>query len=165
LSTMRNELEKIYKQDQADRLNREILEDFKKLNERDCERRKKVAMIVKKGKVKTGRDLYFTAMVYQHGPSVADSKKAIQFAKKSMESGHKKARWLFAATTDRLLVKQKRKQKFGTQFSRSIATGKVAVFPINERTTDEERELFGVPTLKEIKQKVKKLNQKNKRTS
>lgn len=161
----RNELEKIYKQDQADRLNRKILEDFKKLTERDCKRRKKVARIIKEREVKTGRDLYFAAMVYQHGPSVVDSEKAIEFAKKSMELGYKKAPWLFAAATDRLLVKQKRKQKFGTQFSRSIATGKVSVFPINKKTTDAERKQFDVPSLKEIEEKLKKLNQKKKRTS
>jgi len=149
------ELEKLYKQDQADRKNKDLLEDFEKMSKRDQERRKKADKIIKRADTKTARDLYIMAMLYQHGPSIADSKKAIQFAKKSMGMGSNDAKWLFAAATDRLLVKQGRKQKFGTQFFRDSKTGKVSVRPINKRTTDKMRKEFNVPPFKEVLHKLK----------
>jgi hypothetical protein len=149
------ELEKLFKQDQSDRRNKKIREDFEKLSERDLGRRKKANGILKKGEVKTGRDFYIMSMLYQHGPNITDTKKAVKFAKKSIDLGYEDAKWMFAATTDRLLTRQGRKQKFGTQFFMDLKTKKVRIMPVNKRTTDKMRKEFNVPTLKELKDKIK----------
>lgn len=154
------ELEKLFKQDQADRRNKKMLEDFEKIIERDLGRRKKANEILKKGEIKNGRDFYIMAMLYQHGSKITDTKKAIKFAKKSIELGYEDAKWMFAATTDRLLTRQGRKQKFGTQFFNNLKTGEVYILPVNKRTTNKMRKEFNVPTLEEFEDYVKKLKEK-----
>ncbi len=151
------ELEKLFKQDQTDRRNKKMLEDFEKIIERDLKRRKKADDILKRGEVKTGRDFYIMAMLYQHGSKIGDTKKAIKFAKKGIDLGHEDAKWMFAASTDRLLTRQGRRQKFGTQFYNNLKTGEVHILPVNKRTTDKMRKEFNVPTLKEFEDYVKKL--------
>ncbi len=149
------ELEKLFKQDQADRRNKKILEDFEKIIERDFIRREKANEILKRGGVKIGRDFYIMAMLYQHGPKITDTKKAIKFAKKGIELGNEDSKWLFAASTYRFLTRQGRKQKFGTQFFMDIKKRKARIMPINKRTTNKMRKEFNVPTLKELEKKIK----------
>lgn len=88
------------------------------------------------------------AMLYQHGSVPLDYKKAKLFARRNINKGFEKARWLYAAATDRLLMKQGKKQKYGTQYVRN--KGKWSLYPVNLRTTNKERKKYNVPVIKEF---------------
>ncbi|MBI2482326.1 MAG: hypothetical protein HYV76_02080 [Candidatus Vogelbacteria bacterium] len=77
-----------------------------------------------------------------------------------MAKNYTKARWLFAAITDRILVDQNKPQKFGTQYTKKDANSPWVLRPINPKTTDAERKKYNVPTLKQMKGRLKKLNAK-----
>ncbi len=128
------------------------------LRVRDEERRRKLVVILRKKNKFTAEDFYMIAMLYQHGSKIADYKKAMSFARRSMNMGFKKAGWLFAAATDRLLVNQGKRQKFGTQY---FKRGRKWYFHlVNPKTTDKERAKYNVPPLQEAPAKLKKLNRR-----
>ena len=69
----------------------------------------------KKQKKLIASDYYKAAMIFQHAPP-RQQKRAITLAKKSMNMGYVKAKWLYMAAIDRALLASGEKQKFGTQF-------------------------------------------------
>lgn len=79
-------------------------------------------------------DLYMLGMIFQHGPNVEDSKRAMELSELSGEKGNKKGKWLAAAAEDRYLTRIGKKQKWGTQFIKQ-AGGEWAQSPMQ---TDEE---------------------------
>src|SRR5687768_10867607 len=80
------ELERLYKEDQADREagpNAKI--DWQAVSKRDAERRARVREIVDKGEATTSTDYYHAAMVYQHGTEVPEYDEAHRLAMKAVE--------------------------------------------------------------------------------
>jgi hypothetical protein len=76
----------------------------------------------------------------------------------SLDPLDRSARWLKAASWDRLLLRQKKPQWYGTQYVRD-ASGKWALGPIDESAvTDADRVELHVPTLAESKMRVKAMN-------
>jgi len=73
-----------------------------------------------------------------------------------MKLGFEKAKWLYAAAQDRLLIKQGKKQKYGTQYKRK--DGIWFLYPVNKSINDRERKKYNVPTLKESFSKLEGLN-------
>jgi len=68
------------------------------------------------------------------------------------------ARWLKAASRDRLLLRQKMPQWYGTQYVRDTS-GKWALGQIDETAvTDDERVQLAVPTLAEARKRVEVMN-------
>ena len=63
-----------------------------------------------------------------------------------MDMGHVRARWLYAAATDRKLIREGKKQKYGTQFQIS-KNGIATPYPYAKSTTDVERSKFLVPPI------------------
>lgn len=157
---MNKRLEQIYKEDQQDRVNPVFFKTPIIFRKRDEKRRWLVEKMIKENKIKTGRDFYIAAMIFHHGHKIIHAKKAIKLAQKSTLKRYGKARWLFAAATDRLLTKQEKKQKYGTQFFKKSARSKVILLPVDKNTTDKERAYFNVPPLAEIKKSLIKLNRK-----
>jgi len=72
--------------------------------------------------------------------------KAHWYAKKAVDMGSNVTKWLYAASLDRWLVSQGKKQKYGTQYD--IKTGRI--LPYDNETTDTERKNFGLPPLNEL---------------
>jgi len=62
-------------------------------------------------------------------------------------AGDEDTRWLFAAATDRALMLEGKQQKYGTQF----LEGKT-FWPVDPKTTDEERQAFGIKPLRLIEE-------------
>jgi len=145
---------------QRDRKIKLFEKNFALMVKRDNSRLAEARQIVKSELLKTGRDFYCATMIFHHSGKLSDTKIALRLIKKSMEKNYKPAKWLFAAVTDRILTQQGLKQKFGTQFQKNIKTGRWKLFPINPKTTDAERVKLNVPTLKEIKLKLARLNKK-----
>ncbi len=125
---------------------------------KDAERRKKVALFLKRKLVNTGEDFFNAALIYQHGDKIEDFRLAQKLAKKSIEEGNENGKWLYAATTDRLLINKGMVQKFGTQYYMSIEQDEkpgriqrvMRLSPYDKKTTDEIRAQYNVPPLKKL---------------
>lgn len=151
-------LSSLFEEDQRDRYDPELLKNFDIIAERDKERRKIAEGIVAKRKKISGEEYYFLGMLYQHGPALSHTRLAKRYARHAIARGYDKAKWLYAAATDRLLVRQKKPQRYGTQFTRKDAQSKWKLHPVDSTITDEERAKWNVPPLKEAKAKVREMN-------
>lgn len=153
---MNKELQRIYKADQKDRENSFLRNDFAVLKKRDLLRKTILDKLSRSSQIRTATDYYYAAFLYHHNLSLESSKKAICFAKKSIELGNKKARYLYALAMDRLLIKEGKRQKFGTQYK--VIDGVKKLYPIDSKTTDAERSMYDVPPLEEIKRGVLRIS-------
>lgn len=151
-------LAQLYAEDQSDRLDPSLLADFDVIAKRDAERRKVARIIVAKRKRLSAEECYHLGMLYQHGPALSHSRLAIRYAQHSISLGYEKAKWLYAAATDRLLSKQGKPQKYGTQFIKKNAKSKWKLHPVDPSVTDEERARWNVPPLAEAKARARELN-------
>ncbi len=154
-------LAQLYEEDQADRRDPALLQDFDLIIKRDSVRRRLARVIVSKRKRLSSEEYYFLAMLYQHGSAVAHSRLAVRHAKRACEMGYEKAKWLYAAAMDRLLSKQGKPQRYGTQFIKKDAKSKWELHPVDPVITDEERAKWNVPPLAEARAKVKRMNKVN----
>lgn len=151
---MNKKLAKIFLEDQKERKNWQSwgkTVPIEEVQKRDKERLNAVLQMIKNGKLVTGRDYWQAAMVLQHGKKAEHYKLANRLCLKAIESGEKNARWLYAASFDRLMVNSGEKyQKYGTQF-RKNNKNKWELWPIDPGTTDKMRAEYDVPSLKKIK--------------
>lgn len=158
LATVNPELDAIYTADQGDR--RLPPEEKARLDiaARDDARLARVKAILDAGGAKVSIDYFHAAMVFQHGHDPADYQRAHDLALKAAEldPSHTTARWLAAASEDRLLMNQGKPQKYGTQFRKE--GGVWELYPVDPSVTDEERAAWGVPSLAEAQAKVARMN-------
>lgn len=109
------ELQNIVAMDQADRDMAYDKIDWDKVSVHDEERRKRVGEIFGEGCFMKAQDYAAAALVYQHGNVPDHYFQTFLWAKKAMDLGDEKAKWLTAAGIDRYLVFINHKQLFGTQ--------------------------------------------------
>lgn len=156
---MNRRINELYKTDQEERRQLPPFNDpkhkalVKKVFGKDKKRQKRLISILKGKKNLTAEDYYKSAMIFQHsGRSL--QKHAIILAKKSMDMGYERAKWLYAAAVDRSLMYQGRKQKFGTQMEFDQGKNRLILHPIDKRTSPQSRARYNVPnpqkTLKEF---------------
>lgn len=151
---MSKEFEKLYREDQkhVKRWAQHYTDkEFYRINK---ELQKKVQKLLDTNKSKSGRDFFIASMIFHHGFTQTSARKAISYAKKAVELGYKKGKWLVASATDRLLQLQEKPQKFGTQIVET-KSGKIKMYKVDSKTTDEERKKYDLPTLKELKERLK----------
>jgi len=126
---------------------------------KDDERRKLLFEMLAKNEVITPKDKLNAAIILQHtgmifvddnmkSKSVENLFLAHQLAKAAYEEGYEKARYFTAVTYDRYCWMAFGFQKYGTQ-STYINDEDVWV-TIDPETTDEESEVYNVPTLKKL---------------
>jgi len=148
--------------DQSDRKKPEAEIDWIVLNARDEARRKQVLAWLQQGKIVTANDFYNAAMIYQHGDNVADYRIANALATVSMTLNpeNKHAKWLYAASWDRLLMNSGKPQWFGTQYRFNPKTERFELYAVDlDAVSDQQREEFNVPDLKKAKEMEKRFNQ------
>ncbi|MDQ2641981.1 MAG: hypothetical protein M3Y79_15535 [Pseudomonadota bacterium] len=146
--------------DQADRQG--PLDDalWKEISLRDEQRRVAVRAELAAGRVKSALDFYNAALVMQHGPTLEDIRMAHAMATLASELDplDRSARWLKAASWDRMMTTQKKPQWYGTQYTRD-ADGTWALLPLDESAvTDEQRIELAAPTLAEARKRVENMN-------
>ncbi|SPE37333.1 conserved exported hypothetical protein [Candidatus Sulfopaludibacter sp. SbA3] len=90
--------------------------DWNEVSKRDLQRREAAQKLLADGKLQTGKDYRFAALVLQHSFDSADYMLAHVLAVTAVSKGEARARWLAAATLDRYLMSVKEPQIFGTQF-------------------------------------------------
>jgi len=138
-------LRKLYEEDQADRKTDNI--DWSVVTPRDTKRRQIVKKILISGIKLEGSNYYHAAMLFQHGNMLSEYKLAKRLANKAIKMGHRPAKWLYAAATDRVLVNQNKLQKFGTQYHLE-KSGVHKFAPFDSKITDHERAKLDVPPLR-----------------
>ena len=152
------EIERLFNEDQADRKTETI--DWTVVGPRDKERATRIKQLYDSGLITTPQNEWHAAFIFQHcGGEQVGSEAAIEYlkmanelARRAMLKGYEPAKWIFAASEDRLLVQQGKLQKYGTQYERN-AEGVFDLSPFEPSTTDEERAKFNVPSLAEAKKK------------
>lgn len=129
------------------------------VTQHDRVRRRKVAKLLQKRRVRTARDFLRAALIFQHGLTVADYRKAQWLARSAVrKGGGSMARWLYAVATDRMLLRQGRRQKFGSQQSivreRDPRTRRMRrvlrLLPYDRRTSDRARHEHELPSLRQM---------------
>ena len=158
---MRN-IKTIFNEDQKDRQNFDLMPE--EMTRRDTNRRKEVWNLIEQRAIQTGVDFYYAAFIFHHGLSKADSQQAMKLAKKSIGLKYPKAKWLYAAAIDRLLIKEGKPQKYGTQYEKKKG-GKWKLLPLDRKTTDTERAKFNIAPVSQLIKQIEELNQAEKTKS
>jgi hypothetical protein len=116
---------------------------------RDAERQAEVRALLAGGKVNTGRDYYFAALIFQHSETSENLLLAHILAITSVAKGDKSGGWLSAATLDRYLWSIKHPQVFGTQYQTG-SDNKETMEPYDRiAISDKIRAVWGLNSLAE----------------
>lgn len=150
------ELMELHDNDQLDRKKSEV--DWDIVNQRDSARRQRVYEMLEANKVRTAKDHYHAAMVFQHGHDSVAYGMAVKLIKTAVEMDSTINKWLFAAATDRYLLSIGKPQIYGTQFGRQGDEPWSLSELDSTQITDEERMEHGVPPLNQLKERVRKMN-------
>lgn len=160
LGANNQQLQTIVNADQAERQGNITQEQWKDLSLRDRQRRSQVQAELAAGRVVSAVDFYNAALVMQHGSTLEEIRMAHALATiaASLDPQDRSARWLKAASWDRMMTTMKKPQWYGTQYTRD-ANGKWALLPIDESAvTDAERIELAAPTLAEAKKRMEDMN-------
>ncbi len=144
------ELAAIYAADQADRTPGTAPSDWELVEKNDQSRQARVRAMLDAGEVATARDYFHAGMVYQHATGADGVQLAHELAMISACMGEKDARWLAAASYDRMLMDLDRPQRFGTQY-RSDDKGVTRLYQVSEGVTDQMRAKLNTPPLQKAK--------------
>jgi tetratricopeptide (TPR) repeat protein len=152
------ELIEIYKSDQADRTTQNI--DWNIVQKNDSIRESRVYELLDSNKVRTSEDYNNAALIFHHGEDSIAYGMAVKLLEKSIELDSTRSKWLLAAAIDRDLLSRNKPQIYGTQYKR--LDNKVVVREEMDTTkiTDKERIEYGVETLAQQREKIKRLNLK-----
>jgi hypothetical protein len=95
--------------------------------EHDAMRHSKAKELLAQGKVETGREYFFIALLFQHSGDPNELMLAHVLAVTAASKGFSHAKWMAAATMDRYLQSINQPQIFGTQFK--MADGRWTMEP------------------------------------
>jgi len=143
------QLEQLYLDDKSDR---QLFDEGKvseqQLRQNDAHRQEALNRILPTLVETEIWNCHYACLLLMHSWSddPATYKLAHDYARKAIKLGSNVTKWLYAASLDRWLVSQGKKQKFGTQFN--TATGIICDYDSN--TSDQERGDYGVPPLSEL---------------
>jgi hypothetical protein len=151
------ELAQMFAADQAARRVDEI--DWEVVSQQDAERRSAVMSILDAGGIRTAQDYYNAAMILQHGGSAEEIRLAHSFATiASALRGTSAAKWLKAATWDRLMLRFEQPQWYGTQYVMGDS-GDWVLYPVDpDAVTDGQRAELSVPSLEEAQARAEAMN-------
>lgn len=140
-------------EDQADRADPATRADVPRLRDRDTQRREAVLALVRDGQLHSAADYYSAALVMQHGLTADDFRLAHALATLAtvLDPDNGAAKWLVAASWDRLLMRSGQPQWYGTQFTRD-AQGHWHLYPVAPgAVSDADRARLGLRTLEAAK--------------
>ena len=86
------------------------------ITEHDAMRHSKAKELLAQGKVETGREYFFVALLFQHSSDPNELMLAHILSVTAASKGFSRAKWMAAATMDRYLQSINQPQVFGTQF-------------------------------------------------
>lgn len=136
----------LFDADQADR--DDMLTVGPQVAVKDAARRAELTQLMQAGVLKSGRDYYRAAFIYQHGDQPDDYLLAHVLAVTAMAKGFSDAGWIAAAALDRYLHESGSAQIYGTQFQIPFNGDPVTQRSYNrDLLPDSARIAVGVPTL------------------
>ena len=150
-------LDSMYQEDQNARKVEEI--DWNNLQKADEQRRETVVLMKQEGLIKTAKDHYYAAMIYQHGNDSEDYKFAKEYMEEAIALDTTMNKWLLAAATDRYLLSIDQPQIYGTQYMKMGDEPWELSNYDTTAVTDEERIRMGVPVLAKQKEQLAEMNQ------
>ncbi|MFC0676301.1 hypothetical protein ACFFGH_00365 [Lysobacter korlensis] len=154
------ELRALKQADQTDRSDPMLSDKWPDVLQRDAQRRKRVLEILQAGGLTTAWDYYNAALVMQHGRSSDDIRLAhsLSTIAATLDPKHPSAKWLMAASWDRLMLRFKQPQWYGTQ-SIQDDSGKFVLYTVHpDAVTDADRVALGVPTLAQAQAEADRAN-------
>jgi hypothetical protein len=152
-------LAEIFKEDQDARKTMPI--DWSKVAPMDKMHQEEVLALLRSGGVRTANDLYHAAMVMQHGGTTESYRLAFSLSELSatLDPANRQARWLSAASWDRILMSKGVPQWYGTQYRSSRPGGPMELYKVDESVvSDSERAEMNVPALQEAKDMLLRIN-------
>jgi len=163
-----NRIKQLFKEDIADRkagnLQKRLPEIMKHDKKRARELRKLLEELDKRGNKLDIQTLYYAGFIFHHQGTKRATAKARSLASRGVQLCEgkntkicKQIRWLYAGSTDRLLIKEGKLQKYGTQYRRKKNGKGFSLQSVDSSTTDEERKALNVPTLSEAKKLAKNI--------
>ena len=126
--------------------------------ERNAKRYRDVRARLEADQVVTAEDYLYAAGVLSTSPSPEDLEAARQLAERADELGEERARVLIAEATDKILVQEGGRQRYGTQFYLNPASGRWEIYPYDTGVTDATRQYMGLPPLAETLARIEALN-------
>ena len=144
---------RMFEEDQAARRSMPI--DWAMVGPMDKAHLAETLALVKSGALRTANDYYRAAMVMQHGTTLADFKLAFSLSQlgATLDPSNKMAKWLSAASWDRILMSKGVPQWYGTQYRSPSPGAPAELYTIDASVvSDEERKALNVPTLAERQQ-------------
>lgn len=151
------ELLQMYNEDQGSRLAGNI--DWEVLSRQDSLREVRVNELIAEGKIRSGKDYYRSAMIFQHGYDTIASGMAVKHMKMAIELDSTINKWLLAAAIDRDLMRRGKPQIYGTQYVKMGENTKWELYEIDTtQISDSERKYYGVESLAEQKIKERRMN-------
>jgi len=165
---MENRIKQLFKEDIVDRKAGNLQERLPEIKRRDKLRAKELRKILEKLKKSEGeldaKTLFYAGFIFHHQGTKRATSKARSLAKRGVKlcegkntKACKQVRWLYAGSTDRLLMLEGKPQKYGTQYRRKKDSKDFYLYRIDPATTDDERKAFNVPTLAEAKKLAKNI--------
>jgi hypothetical protein len=148
-------LGELYIEDQSARTVETI--DWNEVARLDQEHQVEVMGYLQAGQVVTAFDLYYAAMIFQHGDCPEHYLLTQELTQRAINKGSGMARWLYAAATDRYLMSLGQPQLYGTQARCYPETG-CFLWPVDPAITDEDRADYNVPPLAERIAEIEAMN-------
>lgn len=108
-----------------------------------------------RGDIQDGQDYFHAALILLYGETLAHFELARTFARRSTELGDTRAWTVLAMSWDRLLLAQKKPQRFGTQIIKK--DGIWSLGTVDASVNDNERAMYGVPPLYVQRQRAEQL--------
>jgi hypothetical protein len=137
------EMAKMFFEDQSPRLSDPP--DWEAMAKGDALRRQRTREMLEAGLLRTARDYYHAAFIFQHSDKADDYLLAHTLALLSIAGGQREATWIAAATLDRYQQSTKHPQIYGTQYLRD-RDGNWTLQPMKDEViSDRLRILLGVP--------------------
>ncbi|TSB03938.1 hypothetical protein [Sphingorhabdus contaminans] len=143
-----DEVRKLFLDDQNDRKSGRLSE--LEIKKRDQLRISQLSKLIDDNRLKSGRDFYYAAFIFQHSETPQDYLRAHSFAMTALMRNEPDAAWIAAASLDRYLLAIGKKQIYGTQTVRAEDGAYSKAPSEDEIIPDILRSAANVPTQKEL---------------
>lgn len=136
------QLEDLYTEDKAEREQAKTAEQTAQLAAHTRERLAKLHKLLPTLDLTEIWNCHYLSYLLHHSEDPADYVRAHEYAAKAVEMGSNVTKWLYAATLDRMLMSQGKRQKYGTQYT--MVDGQKVYAPCDGTVSDAERRECGV---------------------
>jgi hypothetical protein len=128
---------------------------YKEINVRDEARRDEILGMLRRTEIRTAQDYFYAAVIFHHGQTFEHYRMSASLAwiAHELEPGNSTYAWQTASSWDRMMLKKDRPQWYGVQAHQDDQK-RLVLSNIDETVvSDEERGMYNVKPLSELKAK------------